>query len=341
MLSNDNPDSPSIPSDTTTRYRLLDILSDNTLHSGRELALTLGLSRSAVWKHLRELEQLGLEINAVRGRGYQLPHPIEALDDATLRATLHPTVADNISTLEIHHHLDSTNTHLMRQARDGTASTGTVCLADSQGSGRGRMGRNWLSPPGANIYLSILWHYEDHAYLTGLSLAIGVAVARALTVSGLSDVGLKWPNDILWQDKKLGGILIEATGTAHGGCQVVIGLGINRYVSAAVAKHIDQPWTDLYRVQGKKMPPRNRLIGLILNEIIPLLAHYPKTGLTHYLTEWQSLHRWAGRRVVVVQGERHIKGILEGISDQGLLILRGEDGERHEFGSGEVRLRPL
>lgn len=322
-----------------TRQRLLHLLSDNAIHSGRELAEALGLSRSAVWKSLQELEKLGLSVHAVRGRGYRMPHPVEMLEPDSLNQHLHPATRERISSLDIHPCLDSTNTYLMQRARNGTGSCGQVCLADSQGSGRGRMGRSWLSPPGANIYLSVLWHFEDHAYLTGLSLAVGVAVARALVASSLTEVNLKWPNDILWQDHKLGGILIEATGTAHGGCQVVIGLGINRYLPPQLAERIDQAWIDLHRIQGRDMPARNVLIARILNEMIPLLVSYPRQGLAAWLDEWKTLHHWKGREVVLLQGERHIRGILQDISDQGLLILRSPDGTLHEYGSGDVRLQ--
>lgn len=329
-----------IPAEATTRQRLIQLLSDNALHSGRELAEELNLSRAAVWKALQELEKQGLSVQAVRGRGYRLPHPVEPLDAEMLTRHLAPDICTHISTLELHTHLDSTNTYLMKRARDGSGHSGHVCLADSQGSGRGRMGRHWVSPPGANVYLSLLWCYEDHTYLTGLSLAVGVAVARALIASNLPDVALKWPNDILWQDKKLGGILIEATGTAHGGCQVVIGLGINRYIPDDLAGEIDQSWVDLHQIQGQNSPSRHLLIARIINEVIPLLVHYPEQGLNTWLEEWKTLHPWTGRQVTLQQGDNIIRGTLEDISDQGLLILRSADGTVKEFGSGEVRLKP-
>lgn len=324
----------------TTRQRLLGLLSDNAFHSGRELAESLGLSRSAVWKALQELEKRGLRVQAVRGRGYRMPHPVEMLDPALLNQHLHPATRDRISGLDIYPHLDSTNTYLMQQARSGQGSCGQVCLADSQGAGRGRMGRRWVSPPGANVYLSVLWHFEDHAYLSGLSLAVGVAVARVLVASGLADVHLKWPNDILWRDQKLGGILIEATGTAHGGCQVVIGLGINRYLPPLLTEQIDQAAIDLHRIQGHNMPARNHLIASILNEMIPLLVSYPQQGLAAWLDEWKTLHHWAGREVTLLHGDGQVRGILQGVSDQGLLILLREDGLLHEYGSGDVSLKP-
>ncbi len=333
MTADDHPDL-----DISTRYKLLDLLSDNAIHSGPELASRLGVSRTAIWKHLNELEKLGLRCHAIRGRGYQMPHPFERIDEAIIRAALKPAIPARLAGLDIHPHLDSTNTHLMRIARQQNPCSGLVCLADSQGSGRGRMGRPWVSPPGANIYMSILWQYEDHAYLTGLSLAIGVAVARTLTATGVMNTALKWPNDILWQDKKLGGILIEATGTAHGGCQVVIGLGLNRYIPESLARNIDQAWIDLYRIQGDKMPARNLLIAMLLNEIIPLLAQYPETGLAAYLPEWQSLHGWTDREVILYQGDREIRGRIACVSEQGLLVLRDATGALQAFASGEVRL---
>ncbi len=321
------------------RQQVLGFLSDNAVHSGHELAATLGLSHSAVQATLQTLEKLGLDVHAVPGQGYHLPHPVEMLDADTLQRHLHPLSRTHIGRLDLHPHLDSTNTRLMQQARAGTACSGQVCLADSQGAGRGRMGRDWISPPGANVYLSLLWQFENPASLTGLSLALGVAVARALQAEHLTGVNLKWPNDILWQDKKLGGILIEATGTVGGGCQVVIGLGLNRYIPPRLSGAIDQAFTDLYRIQGQAMPSRNRLIAQVLNEMIPLLVSYPQCGLATWLDEWKTLHHWTGREVTLIQGERQVQGVLDNISGQGLLILRTPEGTLHEFGSGDVRLK--
>lgn len=323
------------------RISLLRSLSDHRFHSGTELAGLLGVSRTAVWKHVRELEALGLEVAALPGRGYRLLSPLELLDEAAIRADLNPKVAALVASLELHDEIDSTNSHLLRAAAKG-AHTGTVCLAEAQNAGRGRMGRDWISPFGANVYLSLLWRFEEPSRVAGLSLAIGVAVIRALAASGLADVGLKWPNDLLWGERKLGGILLEVAGEAHGPCAVVIGLGLNRYLPPAAARSIDQAWGDLHQMAGTAaVPARNRLIAAILNEMLPLIGDYARQGLASFLPEWRRYHRLQGREAVIQQGESRIRGSIEDVTDEGLLVLRCEDGGLRRFASGDVRLRTL
>lgn len=320
------------------RKTLLRRLSDHRFHSGTELAALLGVSRTAVWKHVRDLENLGLEVSALPGKGYRLLSPLELLEEAAIRAHLAPEAASLMESLELHDEIDSTNSHLMRAGGAG-APTGAVCVAETQTAGRGRVGRDWISPFGANVYLSLLWRFEEPSRVAGLSLAVGVAVVRALAAMGLGGVGLKWPNDLLWGDSKLGGILLEVAGEAHGPCRVVVGVGLNRYIPASLGRSIDQAWTDLARVAEGAVPPRNRLIAALLNEVLPLLAGYAERGLVPYLPEWRRYHRWQGREAVIHQGEAQIRGRIEDVTDEGLLVLRGEDGALRRFASGDVRLR--
>jgi BirA family biotin operon repressor/biotin-[acetyl-CoA-carboxylase] ligase len=316
---------------------LLRLLADNRFHSGAELAADLGVSRTTVWKSVRALESLGLELAALPGKGYRAMSPLEWLDGAALRADLAAEAGGLLASLEIHDCLDSTNAELMRAAALDAAA-GSVCLAEAQTQGRGRVGRDWISPFGANVYLSLLWRFEDPSRAMGLSLAVGVGAVRALASVGVGGVGLKWPNDLLLGEGKLGGILIEVAGQAHGGCAVVVGLGLNRYLPPAAGRSIDQPWADLSRMS--EPPPRNRLIAALLSELLPLLAHYGERGLAPYLPEWRRHHRLAGREVVLEQGKASIRGRIEDVSESGLLILRCEDGGLRDFASGEVRLRP-
>jgi BirA family biotin operon repressor/biotin-[acetyl-CoA-carboxylase] ligase len=317
---------------------LLRLLADGDFHSGSELAGVLGVSRTAVWKAVRELEALGLTIAALPGRGYRVTSPLELLDEAAIRSGLTPEAAAWLAGLDLRDRLDSTNGHLLRAAGRG-APAGTVCLAETQTAGRGRIGRSWVSPFGANLYLSLLWRFEDPAQVAGLSLAVGVATVRALKRAGVAGIGLKWPNDLLWEDRKLGGILLEATGEAHGSLAVVVGLGLNRYLPAAAARDIDQAWADLSQIPDTPLPPRNTLIALLLNELLPLLGDYARRGLRPWLSEWRAHHRLEGREVILHQGEARIRGRIADISPEGLLILRGEDGCLREFASGDVRLR--
>lgn len=317
---------------------LLDLLSDGGFHSGTELARRLGLSRTSIWGLIHELERLGLEVNAVPGRGYRLGRPLELLDEAMIRSALSEASLAALARLEVHDQLDSTNTHLMNQIAAG-APGGTVCLAEYQSAGRGRVGRQWRSPFAGNIGLSLLWRFDEQAAVAGLSLAVGVAVIRALRRLGLEGVGLKWPNDLLWQGSKLGGILLEVSGEVHGGCAVVIGIGLNVHIPSAAAKAIDQVWTDLNRISGDSPPSRNRLVAALIDELLSLLADYPEQGLRTHIEEWRQWHCMNGRRVSLQIGDRSIRGSVAGISDQGLLVLDCDEGGLREFASGDMRLR--
>jgi len=317
---------------------LIELLGDGRCHSGTELAERLGISRAAVWKHIRGLETLGLSVTALPGRGYRLLSPVEWLSEPAIRADLSPVAAGLLGALELHDALDSTNSHLLRSAQQG-AVTGTVCLAEYQHAGRGRIGREWISPFGANLYLSVLWRFEDPAQVSGLSLAVGVAVVRALRALGLPGISLKWPNDLLWDGAKLGGILLEVVGEAHGQCAVVIGLGLNRHVPAAAAAAIDQPWTDLGRVGDSPPPERNALAAALLNELLPLLRDYSGQGLRPYLPEWRAAHAHAGQPATLLVGDARIDGHIVDVTDDGLLLLEDQDGRLRQFASGDVRLR--
>jgi len=322
------------------KKRLLQLLTDREFHSGNDLAAHLGISRSAVWKILQELNARGMELAAVPGRGYRVTRPLELLDAEAILADVSMEARALLTRLELHDELDSTNSRLLRTAAEG-APAGTVCLADTQTAGRGRIGREWCSPFGANLYLSLLWRFDDPLQATGLSLAVGVATVRALERSGITGVGLKWPNDLLWRERKLGGILLEVTGEAHGGCAVVLGLGVNRYLPARWSRQIGQPWIDLHGIAGERLPGRNALIAGLLNELLPLLRDYARFGLRHWLPEWRRHHAWQDREAVIEQGQVRMHGRIAGVADSGCLLLRCADGQIREFASGDVRLRTV
>ncbi len=286
-----------------------------------------------------EMKGLGLEFNAISGKGYGLTRPLELLDEKPIREELTQTANKLIAKIEIHDELDSTNTRLMGLAASSSSPAGTVCLAEFQTAGRGRVGRVWKSPLGGNICLSILWWFEGQTAFSGLSLAVGVAIIRALRLAGVDDVGLKWPNDILWQGAKLGGILLEVAGEAHGRYAVVIGIGLNRHISPSNAEGIDQAWVDLNHITHGLPPSRNRLIALLLNELSLLLSDYPQRGLAAYIDEWRQGHCQTGHRASLQWGDKLIHGVIVGISDEGLLLLDCEEGGLRQFASGDLRLR--
>ncbi len=321
--------------------KILSLLADGEFHSGTELAEALGLSRSAVWKQVNGLVELGLSHSAVSGKGYRLDKSLELLDASKINEVVDKQVAALISSFEIHDQIDSTNRYLVERAQHN-APSGAVCFAEHQTAGKGRRGRQWVSPYGCNIYLSILWRFQQGpGAISGLSLAIGVAVIRALKQHQVHDIGLKWPNDIYSQGKKLGGILVEVSGETDGPCSAVIGLGLNLFLPDTEAENISQAWTDLTKITGQKRLYRNKLAGILLNHLLPVLAEYENVGVKAYLDEWRSYDCLDGKAATLYIGEQQLAGIVRGVDDSGMLLFERADGGIQAFASGEVSFNGL
>lgn len=239
-----------------------------------------------------------------------------------------------ISELELLQLIDSTNSHLMTRAQTD-APSGCVCFAEQQSAGKGRRGRQWVSPQGQNIYGSFLWRFSDVENLNGLSLAIGVGVIRVLNKHGVFNVGLKWPNDIYSDGQKLGGILVEVTTHSNGGASAVIGLGLNLNLPQKI-DGITQAYTDLLNVAPGVRLKRNHIIAELLNELLPIAAMFEKQGISAYLDEWQDYDCLVGKQATLFVGSQQVQGIVQGIDENGLLKLRREDGTIQTFASGEV-----
>jgi BirA family biotin operon repressor/biotin-[acetyl-CoA-carboxylase] ligase len=316
--------------------QILSLLADGEFHSGTELADALGISRSAIWKQLNGLAELGLQHSAVSGKGYRLDNPLELLDESKINEVVTDQAGALISSFEIHDQIDSTNRYLVERSQNNGLS-GSVCFAEYQTAGKGRRGRQWVSPYGSNIYLSILWRFQQGpAAISGLSLAIGVAVIRALKQHQISDIGLKWPNDIYSQGKKLGGILVEVSGETDGPCSAVIGLGLNLFLPETQAEGITQAWTDLSKITGQSQLSRNQLAGILLNHLLPVIAEYESVGIQAYLDEWRSYDCLSGKSATLFIGQQQFEGIVQGIDDNGMLLIKRPDGNVQTFASGEV-----
>ncbi|WP_411728351.1 bifunctional biotin--[acetyl-CoA-carboxylase] ligase/biotin operon repressor BirA [Methyloglobulus sp.] len=318
---------------------ILALLADGQFHSGTELAEALNISRSAVWKQLNNLADLGLQHSAVSGKGYRLERPLELLDQAKIWANVDERARESISAFEIFDRIPSTNTYLVARAQENAAS-GAICFAEQQTAGKGRRGRHWVSPYGSNIYVSILWRFQaSPSIISGLSLAIGVAVIRALKLHYADVFRLKWPNDIYCQDKKLGGILVEVSGESDGPCTAVIGLGLNIYLPETEAASINQQWIDLTQIIGQQQLCRNALAGTLLNQLLLAIAEFEEAGIAAYLDEWREFDCLKDKPATFFIGQHRYDGIVKGIDDQGLLLLTRPDGSIQAFASGEVSFR--
>ncbi|MGZ5007030.1 MAG: bifunctional biotin--[acetyl-CoA-carboxylase] ligase/biotin operon repressor BirA [Methylobacter sp.] len=316
--------------------QILTLLADGEFHSGTELADVLGISRSAVWKQLNGLSELGLQHSAVSGKGYRLDNKLELLDASQITDVVNDPVRALMASFEIHDQIDSTNRYLV-ECSQNNALSGSICFAEHQTAGKGRRGRQWVSPYGSNIYLSILWRFQQGpAAISGLSLAVGVAVIRALKQHQINDIGLKWPNDIYSRGKKLGGILVEVSGETDGPCSAVIGLGLNLFLPESQAGSITQAWTDLSKVTGQTQLSRNRLAGMLLNHLLPVIAEYEGSGIRAYLDEWRDYDCLSGESATLFIGQQQFEGIVRGIDDNGMLLIERPDGNVQTFASGEV-----
>lgn len=319
-----------------TQKNIVSLLADGRFHSGTELAHSLGITRAGVWKHLQSLDELDLAYVAVSGKGYRLQHPLELLDKTVILQHIVPEQRSKISSLEIYDRIPSTNTHLLQNG-SRNAPSGAVCLAEQQTHGKGRRGRQWISPFGKNIYLSVFWRFQTSpSALGGLSLAAGVAVMRALQREFGEAFQLKWPNDIYYDGKKLGGILVEVSGESDGPCIAVIGLGLNISLSQTEAAPITQAWTDLSSVLGPDRVSRNRLTAALIDCLLKILSDYEWSGIGPYLEEWRSYDFLKDKPGTLYIGEKGYSGIVKGIDDSGMLLMEHDDGNLRAYASGEV-----
>jgi BirA family transcriptional regulator, biotin operon repressor / biotin---[acetyl-CoA-carboxylase] ligase len=314
---------------------LLEALADGEFHSGEALGALMGVSRTAVWKQLQKLDPLGLSVESVKGRGYRLAQPLDLLSEAAIIAQLSEAARARLN-IRCLLQTDSTNARAMNAAGEGHAS-GLVLLAEQQTAGRGRRGRQWVSPFGANIYMSVVWQFAGGAAaLSGLSLAVGVACARALRSAGLAEVGLKWPNDLLVSGRKLGGILLEMIGDPAGDCQVVIGIGLNIGMTEAEAGAIDQPWVAARELGVTRS--RSELVALLLNALVHVLEAFAREGFAGLRAEWEAMDIYKDAPVALLSVSQSVEGVARGVDDSGALLLETDRGLQ-AFHGGEVSLR--
>jgi len=263
---------------------------------------------------------------------------LELLDRDRILVELTDTARTALNQLETHPVLDSTNRYLMTGAQAGWPS-GSVCLAEQQTAGRGRQGRSWLTPFGASLACSLLWRFAaDPEALNGLSLATGIAIARALERSGVTEVGLKWPNDLWWRTRKLGGILLESGGTS-GDFYVVAGIGVNIALPRQEAAAIDQPWVDLQEILGNASISRNSLAAALISELLETFLHFQQNGFAHLATEWARFDQVKGRQVSLHLPNTIVTGVARGVDTAGALLLETANGMIKPYMGGEISLR--
>lgn len=309
---------------------LLVLLADGEFHSGEKIGELLGVSRTSVNNYIKALQEIGLDIYKVTGKGYRCAMPLDLLDADKIREL------SNNPNVHIEQILDSTNQWLLDRIPD--LENGQSCLCEYQLAGRGRRGRSWISPFASHLYFSFYWRFDSGIdKVAGLSLLVGIATVNALEKIGIQGVTLKWPNDLYYQDKKLAGILIELNAQATEACHTVIGIGINLRMPPEQAKLIDQPWVDLTQLTGGTVD-RNLLTAVLISELQSLLVKYEKTGLAPYLERWFELDCFLDRNVNLLIADKAEAGICRGINESGALLLE-RDGEVSAYIGGEISLR--
>lgn len=318
------------------RRRVLQRLGDGAVHRGAAIAAELGVSRAAVAKQVGRLRELGWDI-VTTTEGYRLQAGQRPLEPGALERSL-AGLRGHIARFDLLETVDSTSSHLARLAPvdDGRVQ---LCIAEHQQAGRGRRGRSWHGRPGGSIALSVAATLPlAPPALAGLSIAAGVVCAETLVALGVDGVRLKWPNDLLVGEAKIGGMLVEISGEAAGPSRVILGIGVNHDLGDE-RPDAGRAVTDIARSAPEWVAGRSAVTGALAAAAVELLEDFRRTGLGPYLPRWRRFDDLAGREVEVDSRGAPVRGTALGVADDGALRVRTASGER-AFHSGEVSVRP-
>lgn len=318
--------------------KLIDILCDGKFHSGEQLGKSLGITRSAIWKFVKQLKTWDIEIESVTKKGYCIQNGLNLLKEEKILSNIENKQKALISEIQIFDSLPSTNDYLLTSCSTKLEKC-QICFAERQTAGKGRLGRTWVSPFAKNIYLSLLWHFpRDPSELSGLSLAVAIAITETLKTFGITEhLSVKWPNDVLWKYKKLAGTLIEFSCEANNICSTVIGIGLNIDMPDTYQEKISQPWIDIKTITRDSID-RNVLAGVLLNELLKALVLFQNEGLKPFIPLWQTLDSTFGQSVSVTTPTTVLQGINRGINAQGHFLLENAQNEIKSYSSGEISI---
>jgi BirA family biotin operon repressor/biotin-[acetyl-CoA-carboxylase] ligase len=289
--------------------------------------------------------------------------PVDRLDADEIAAALAPGTARLVERLDVFAEIDSTNRYLLEHPP--TPGRLAVCLAEYQHAGRGRRGRAWVAPAGAALCLSVGWKFAERPLdLTALTLACGVAARRALEASACVSVRLKWPNDLVWDDRKLGGILVELGAEPRGLCHAVVGIGINVSLPADWLRRVSdwprgavdlreatraepsrsrgansRPGRADHEAAGLDPPGRSRLAAALVDGFADVLSTYASAGFAPYLPEFRSADWLADRTIRIDDARGALEGVARGIDPDGALRVELGGGRVRRVESGDVSVR--
>ena len=319
-------------------HNVLTRLSNGATHLVKDLADDFSCTLDQIHGSIEELRDLGIAIQPTEKEGYRLCSRLELLDVSQINAVLEEKGVSSLS-FEVLPCVDSTNNVVARAPPEPTGLT-KFCFAEMQTGGRGRKGRPWVSPYASNLYFSAGRRFRGGAEkLLGLSLAVGVMVVDAVSSFDCPSLGLKWPNDLVWRGRKLGGILIELEGLDDGDTRATIGIGINVHARPEEMLGVDQSWVDLKEICPGGVS-RNRLAGLLMAALESGLTEIDTKSWTVFKSRWESLDCCQGREVLVKSLSDSLTGRALGVDELGNLLVE-TDGGRRVCHSGEVSLRPL
>ena len=323
--------------------RLVGLLADGELHSGARLASQLGMTRAAIWKLVAELRDRGIAVEAQDRRGYRLAQPVELLDVQALRqaaAAIGHVLPD---ATEVLFEIGSTN-EFLHAATAPPADAPRLVFAELQTAGRGRRGRDWLAPFGSGLTFSIGWTFAGTpADLSALSLALGVCVVRALRDCGAPGVQLKWPNDIVHEHAKLGGLLLQMRSEAGGPAYVVAGLGLNLKMPAtaraAIRGPLATPVTDLAAASAGTLPARATVAARVAARMLTGLQEFSCSGFESFAADWAAFDSLRDTQVTVLRHDGSFDGIARGADRAGALCVERPSGAIERVHAGDVSLR--
>lgn len=310
--------------------KIVELLNDGKFHNGTVIGQKLNISRTAVWKVIKKLKSYKITIKSLKNKGYCLDHPLILLEKEKIINPLKGSIL-----IELFEKVTSTNDYLKTLSNNRYV----VCIAEMQTKGKGRFNRTWHSPFAQNIYLSLKYSFnKDVSDLAGLSLVCGLSVCRAIetTCNLPKPIFIKWPNDIICDNKKLAGILIEIQAETNGFSSVIIGIGVNVNMKNSEQK-INQTWTSLINLT-ECYYDRNELCTSLIYCLIYYLKIFKKRGLIFFQDSWKQKDYLFNKALNIKSGQKKFQGIGCGINHKGNLIVKLTNGLKKEFSSGDTTL---
>ncbi len=318
-------------------FNILNLLKENRNQfiSGELLSKKMNLSRTAVWKHIHYLQKLGYIIEAVPNRGYCLTAEPDLLISREIKCSLDTQIMGN--EILIFSSLESTNRQAHRLAENNYPE-GTIVLAEEQTVGRGRKNKAWFSPPQKGLWLSTILYPtgKTPAKVAPLTAVSAATTARGLRKSTGKAVMVKWPNDLLLNNRKIGGILAEIKMEMEEVHYIILGIGININLERDDFPEDLNHEASSLSIESNKKFDRNFLCGAILNELEKGYFLFLQEGFTPFIEPWKQINHTLGKQVSIQYGENQVQGIAQDIDNEGALIIEDEKNIKHRFNFGEI-----